>query len=208
MVRPERFELPTYSSGGCRSIQLSYGRAAFSLQPGLRPINAGGLHASKEYAHSRLRKARRTRLPATSATTAAPTAAVPTTISTATSAAFYLGAGLVHVQRPSAHLAAVKRSDCFLSFFRVRHFDKTETTGTASFAIGHDADAVHLPIRCEKLTQFVFTGIEIQISYKNVLHANFLGVSYLSAADFGGKRGGWLAVQIAGVGEQSNAWEV
>jgi hypothetical protein len=28
LVRPERFELPTYSSGGCRSIQLSYGRAA------------------------------------------------------------------------------------------------------------------------------------------------------------------------------------
>jgi hypothetical protein len=25
-VRPERFELPAYSFGGCRSIQLSYGR--------------------------------------------------------------------------------------------------------------------------------------------------------------------------------------
>jgi hypothetical protein len=25
-VRPERFELPTYCSGGNRSIQLSYGR--------------------------------------------------------------------------------------------------------------------------------------------------------------------------------------
>jgi hypothetical protein len=31
-VRPERFELPTYSSGGCRSIQLSYGRTAASVQ--------------------------------------------------------------------------------------------------------------------------------------------------------------------------------
>jgi hypothetical protein len=29
MVRPERFELPTYSSGGCRSIQLSYGRTLY-----------------------------------------------------------------------------------------------------------------------------------------------------------------------------------
>jgi hypothetical protein len=27
-VRPERFELPASSSGGKRSIQLSYGRAA------------------------------------------------------------------------------------------------------------------------------------------------------------------------------------
>src|SRR5271165_3420471 len=35
LARPERFELPTYSSGGCRSIQLSYGRAvnSLSLQP-------------------------------------------------------------------------------------------------------------------------------------------------------------------------------
>ena len=32
MARPERFELPTYSSGGCRSIQLSYGRAVGLIQ--------------------------------------------------------------------------------------------------------------------------------------------------------------------------------
>ena len=28
LVRPERFELPTYCSGGNRSIHLSYGRSA------------------------------------------------------------------------------------------------------------------------------------------------------------------------------------
>ena len=35
MVRPERFELPTYCSGGNRSIQLSYGRAVLILHEGL-----------------------------------------------------------------------------------------------------------------------------------------------------------------------------
>ena len=30
MVRPRRFELLTYSFGGCRSIQLSYGRITLS----------------------------------------------------------------------------------------------------------------------------------------------------------------------------------
>ena len=39
LVRPERFELPTYCSGGNRSIHLSYGRIRFSLHPGAVAIN-------------------------------------------------------------------------------------------------------------------------------------------------------------------------
>ncbi len=39
MVRPERFELPTYCSGGNRSIQLSYGRAVMILHEGIRVPN-------------------------------------------------------------------------------------------------------------------------------------------------------------------------
>jgi hypothetical protein len=42
MVRPERFELPTYCSGGNRSIHLSYGRTGMNLsvyrEP--RPVEA------------------------------------------------------------------------------------------------------------------------------------------------------------------------
>ena len=39
MVRPERFELPTYCSGGNRSIQLSYGRTFVILHEGIRMPN-------------------------------------------------------------------------------------------------------------------------------------------------------------------------
>jgi hypothetical protein len=45
MARPERFELPTYSSGGCRSIQLSYGRVLFSLQQTQTGCSDGAKHA-------------------------------------------------------------------------------------------------------------------------------------------------------------------
>jgi hypothetical protein len=38
-VRPERFELPTYCSGGNRSIHLSYGRAEPSLHTEASAIN-------------------------------------------------------------------------------------------------------------------------------------------------------------------------
>ena len=39
LVRPERYELPTYCSGGNRSIHLSYGRPNFSLHGKLRRLN-------------------------------------------------------------------------------------------------------------------------------------------------------------------------
>jgi hypothetical protein len=46
-VRPERFELPTYCSGGNRSIHLSYGRVEISLHPGVVAINRAGVDDGK-----------------------------------------------------------------------------------------------------------------------------------------------------------------
>src|SRR5204863_7884713 len=48
LARPERFELPTYSSGGCRSIQLSYGRVMFSVHRLFRAINFGKSHCTSK----------------------------------------------------------------------------------------------------------------------------------------------------------------
>jgi hypothetical protein len=101
--------------------------------------------------------------------TAAPAIA---TVTPTTTAAFHLGASLVYVQRASADLAPVESGDGLVSIFRARHFHEPEAAGAASIPVGHDADAVHLPIRREKLAQFFFPGIEVEVANKNVLQAN------------------------------------
>jgi hypothetical protein len=53
MVRPERFELPASSSGGKRSIQLSYGRAKQVYIESIRAFNcgSGGVEAENSINH-------------------------------------------------------------------------------------------------------------------------------------------------------------
>ncbi len=113
MVRPERFELPTYSSGGCRSIQLSYGRTpifpvymrSFALSIGfdqaprsgfsqLSQSHDTGLSDSDFVADTRCLVA----IPTAAATAMAPAPATTiTTAATTAATAFDLGASFVHV---------------------------------------------------------------------------------------------------------------
>ena len=102
MARPERFELPTYSSGGCRSIQLSYGRVPFSLHAGSGAIKCAGR------GNPTLPKAVSFRvrgLPAiAAATTAAAAFSSTASASTTAASAFGLRSRFVHVQCASADL--------------------------------------------------------------------------------------------------------
>jgi hypothetical protein len=108
MVRPERFELPTYSSGGCRSIQLSYGRAripvymrSFRLsiggsKVGVRPqaVIAGPRHRAE---YSDWPRTEEDLIATPSAPAAVSAATAIAAVSAAPTAALDLWTGFVHV---------------------------------------------------------------------------------------------------------------
>src|ERR1700731_474473 len=98
LARPERFELPTYSSGGCRSIQLSYGRAICSLH-----LDPGAIKCRRLFRQCGKTCSTyvREELPATASTTAAALTAATTT---AAAGAFGFGTRFVYVQCSSTNL--------------------------------------------------------------------------------------------------------
>jgi hypothetical protein len=129
-------------------------------------------------------------LPAvTAATTTAALASAPTT-ATSTAGAFRFRSRFIHIQGASADLRAIQCRDRFLSVLGACHLDKAETARASGVPVGHDADPVHLSMHFEKLAQFFFRRVEIQVSNKDVLQASASGVSYLSVDDFGGEAGG------------------
>jgi hypothetical protein len=183
MVRPERFELPTYSSGGCRSIQLSYGRTP------IFPVYMRSIAASIELDRTSTVKRRVSgsldlniltiaseeiliAIPAT-APTAVPGSASPAISPppTTASAALDLRTRFIHIQRSSADLSAVQRCNGLLSVFCTRHLHEAEASRAPGIAVSHNADAVNLSVYLEELAQFVFRCVEIEVPNKDVLHA-------------------------------------
>jgi hypothetical protein len=150
--------------------------------------------------------------PTTTATAAAATvsAAISAPASAvASTAARVLGFGarLIHVERASADLRAVQRSDGLLSILVARHFHKAESARASSIAVGHDADPVHLTMRLKHLPQFFFRCVKAQVANKNILHASASALSCqkckLDAADW--QVGDTFLKIGTGAGEQSNA---
>jgi hypothetical protein len=150
------------------------------------------------------------KLPATASTTAATALATTPSASTTAASPFRLRPSFVDIQRASTNLGAIQCSDRFLSVLGACHLDKAEAARASSIPVRHDADAIDLSVYFEKLAQFLFRCVEIQVSNKDVLQASASGVSYLSVCDFGREAGGASALPgiEAGVDEQSNAEEV
>jgi hypothetical protein len=111
-------------------------------------------------------------IPPTAPTTASAATIAP--ISTAATAALDFGTRFVHVQGASANLSAVQRRNGFLSIFPTGHFDEAEAARAPGIPVGHDADAVHLSVYLEKLPQFVFRSVEVEVANKDVLQASCL----------------------------------
>jgi hypothetical protein len=133
------------------------------------------------------------------------TAAKSATVTVSSAAPLGFGARLVHIQRPSPQLAAVECGDSFVAFFRVHHFDETESARTAGIAISQDRNAVHLSVCLEHLSQLIFRGVEIEIAHEDILHALCPCLSYLSVADFGEVAADSQLDLTSGAGGQSNA---
>jgi hypothetical protein len=180
MVRPERFELPTYSSGGCRSIQLSYGRTpvfpvymrSFGLSIIRSTVSAKLQLNDRPDIESRIATSSSELIPVAPTTPAAVSSAPSAAITAASTAAFDFGTRLIDVQSAPANLAAVHRCDGFLAVFRACHFDEAEAPRSAGIAVSHDAYPVHLSVCLEQPAQFVFRSIEVKVANENVLHAN------------------------------------
>jgi hypothetical protein len=230
MVRPERFELPTYCSGGNRSIHLSYGRTlsnsvyieaiAASIVTVRRTPQAQRSSAKRRPRAGAVRtrsnfKPRILKLPPASSTaTAAPATTVPATISappaavaSAASCVLGLGTRLVHVECATADLRTIQCGDGLLSIFIAGHFHKAEAARAPGIAVRHDADPVDLPERFKHLPQFVFRCVKAQVADKNILQASSSALSCRSASWM---RRDWqvgntfLKIET-GAGEQSNA---
>ena len=88
MARPERFELPTYSSGGCRSIQLSYGRTPIQLVY----IDASGGKTGEGTCCIRLGL-----VAASAASPATPTATVASAVPATAASALHFRTSFIHV---------------------------------------------------------------------------------------------------------------
>ena len=118
-------------------------------------------------------------------TASAATSAIPASTATAVSASAsattatkpalaHFGPGFIDVEYTRAQLRSVDSTDGLFGFLVVRHFNKAKASRLASITVFKNRNVIDLPISGKGLSKLVFTDVEIQISYIDVLHASLL----------------------------------
>ncbi len=109
-------------------------------------------------------------LPAVAALTAAAAASAVST----TGSAIFLRTSFVDVDGAAIQVATVQLGNRTIAFRVVAHFHESESSGLASVAIRNDADAINGPIGFKQSPDGVFSGIEAEVSNKNIFQVNYL----------------------------------
>jgi len=112
--------------------------------------------------------------PAATTTAAAESAAAATT--TAAESAVGLGTGFIDVQCASVEGVSIEGGNGLIRLAFIFHFDECETARPSGFAIRHNPGAIHLAVPFEEATNTLFTGIEVQVAYENILHSVLLSI--------------------------------
>ena len=121
---------------------------------------------------------------ATAATTTAIAAASPaapaaakasaSTAAEASASAAGLGPGFIYVESARSQLVSVHCADGLFRLFIVGHLHKTKAARLAGVPVLQNSYVFNLPVSCESLPKFIFTDVEIQITYIDILHAILL----------------------------------
>ncbi len=167
-MRPRRFELLAYSFGGCRSIQLSYGRVTVVYIGSGDLLSSNPSEAREPGANSQEPRAgTKSRLsPPMPAIAAFST--IASAPATTAAGALSFRARLIHDDGAASDFCPVQRGDGFFAFFGVCHFHKSKSARSSGLTVSQNAHAIHLPVSLEKLPQLIFNRIEAEIPDENV----------------------------------------
>jgi hypothetical protein len=125
--------------------------------------------------------------PATSSSASAVAAAATISAKAATrsaatgAASLFARARFIHVQGAAVDILAVQLGNRAIGSRVVIHFHEAKATGLTGRTIGHETDAIDLPVGGEHALDLLFGRVERQVSHVQSLHFVFSSTGFKSS---------------------------